>query len=66
MNTTDAGRLGGTARAARMTPEERSAAASAAARAKWAGMSAKKRSAHARMMAKSRRKKGGQDACSDS
>lgn len=51
MNLSDFSRLGGKARAANMTAEQRRQSASAAARAGWAKMSPRKRSAEMRRRA---------------
>ncbi len=63
MDTRDAGRLGGLARTANMTPEELKAATSKAGRSRWDQMTPEQREAHmAKMQAASRRRRAMRDA----
>jgi hypothetical protein len=57
MDTKKAGKMGGKRRAANMTPEERSKAASHAATARWSQFSPEERSAEMKRRAKRRKKK---------
>jgi hypothetical protein len=57
MDTRKAGRMGGKRRAERMTPKERSQAASKAALARWEGLTPEERSAEMRRRAAKRKRR---------